>query len=128
MQIPNLTRMRSEDWAQQPLSFDDLIAAGVLLSVGLVSIAFYSVVAYVMKKNDKDIVGFRFLFVRFGSFWTTRKRSVFTMFNSFEYHPTLYDPRAYLIGIRKETTNLASTRGPLENCTFKLFRIGFLDF
>ncbi|KAI6213331.1 hypothetical protein M3Y94_00137800 [Aphelenchoides besseyi] len=62
MRIPNLTRMGNEDWAQQPLSFDDLIAAGVLLIVGLVSITFYGVVAYVMKKNDKDIVGFRFLF------------------------------------------------------------------
>ncbi|KAI6223673.1 hypothetical protein M3Y99_01442300 [Aphelenchoides fujianensis] len=51
-----------ELWYSQPLSVDDVLAGGVLLVFGLASLGLYSLVAYIIFKNDQEIVGFRFLF------------------------------------------------------------------
>lgn len=48
-------------WYHEPLKFDDVLAASLLLVFGVFFIFLYSVVAYVMLKCDKEIVGFRYL-------------------------------------------------------------------
>ena len=50
------------DWYNTPLSLEDMIAGGLLLLFGSIFTPICIMVAYVMYKNDKDIIGFRFLF------------------------------------------------------------------
>uniref|UniRef100_A0AC35U1Q8 G_PROTEIN_RECEP_F1_2 domain-containing protein n=1 Tax=Rhabditophanes sp. KR3021 TaxID=114890 RepID=A0AC35U1Q8_9BILA len=49
-------------WYMEPLKLDDFIAGFSLLFFGIFFILLYSMVAWVMFKSDKDIIGFRFLF------------------------------------------------------------------
>uniref|UniRef100_A0A0N4ZS54 G_PROTEIN_RECEP_F1_2 domain-containing protein n=1 Tax=Parastrongyloides trichosuri TaxID=131310 RepID=A0A0N4ZS54_PARTI len=49
-------------WYSEPLRFDDIFAGSFLIFFGSFFIALYSLVAYVMFKSDKDIIGFRYLF------------------------------------------------------------------
>src|SRR5689334_721200 len=49
-------------WYFEPLTLEDILAAGILIVFGVFFICLYSIVAYVMLKCDKEIVGFRFLF------------------------------------------------------------------
>ncbi|XGW01505.1 hypothetical protein V3C99_013991 [Haemonchus contortus] len=53
--------MGDPDWYNRPLSFEDLIAGGSLICVSTISIILYAVVMKVMRKSDKEIVGYRFL-------------------------------------------------------------------
>lgn len=50
------------DWYNEPLSLEDILAGGLLLIFGLIFMPLCIIVSYVMYKNDKDIIGFRFLF------------------------------------------------------------------
>uniref|UniRef100_A0A914PGA2 G-protein coupled receptors family 1 profile domain-containing protein n=1 Tax=Panagrolaimus davidi TaxID=227884 RepID=A0A914PGA2_9BILA len=51
-----------KDWYNEPLSLEDILAGGLLLIFGLIFMPLCIIVSYVMYKNDKDIIGFRFLF------------------------------------------------------------------
>lgn len=49
------------DWHQEHLSLEDIFAGGSLFLIGISSIFLYSIVVYMMKKHDKEIIGYRFL-------------------------------------------------------------------
>lgn len=49
-------------WYYEPLRLEDILAASILLIFGSFFIFLYIIVACVLKKCDKEIVGFRFLF------------------------------------------------------------------
>ncbi|GMS78927.1 hypothetical protein PENTCL1PPCAC_1102 [Pristionchus entomophagus] len=49
-------------WYEAPLDAEDVIAGGTLLLFAAVFVPLYGIVAVIMLRNDKDIVGFRFLF------------------------------------------------------------------
>ncbi|TKR60461.1 hypothetical protein L596_027705 [Steinernema carpocapsae] len=49
-------------WYTEQLHLDDLFAGGLLLAFALVFLPLYAMVAVVMYRNDRDIIGFRFLF------------------------------------------------------------------
>ncbi len=51
-----------DEWYARPLYIDDIFAGGFLLLFGLFFLPIYAAVAYVMFRNDRDIIGFRFLF------------------------------------------------------------------
>ncbi|CAB3397745.1 unnamed protein product [Caenorhabditis bovis] len=51
----------TDEWREDPLSVEDLFAGGTLLLIAVFSISIYSIILRIMHKQDKDIVGYRFL-------------------------------------------------------------------
>lgn len=51
-----------EEWYDAPLSAEDALAGCTLILFAAVFVPLYGIVAVIMLRNDKDIVGFRFLF------------------------------------------------------------------
>uniref|UniRef100_A0A7E4V963 G protein-coupled receptor n=1 Tax=Panagrellus redivivus TaxID=6233 RepID=A0A7E4V963_PANRE len=59
--MPNTSTIHA-DWYNEPLGLDDILAGSLLIMFGATILPLYALVAYVMFKNDKDIIGFRYLF------------------------------------------------------------------
>uniref|UniRef100_A0A1I7WQF2 7TM_GPCR_Srx domain-containing protein n=1 Tax=Heterorhabditis bacteriophora TaxID=37862 RepID=A0A1I7WQF2_HETBA len=53
--------MEDPQWYHRPLDLEDMIAGGSMLTIGTLTISLYAIVMRIMWKQDKDIVGYRFL-------------------------------------------------------------------
>ncbi|EYC12766.1 hypothetical protein Y032_0046g1412 [Ancylostoma ceylanicum] len=53
--------MQDPGWYNRTLDWEDTLAGGSLIGIGSVSIVLYIVVMKIMRRQDKDIVGYRFL-------------------------------------------------------------------
>ncbi|CAD6186733.1 unnamed protein product [Caenorhabditis auriculariae] len=51
-----------EVWSERPLSLEDLFAGSSLLTVAFLATALYVIMLSIMRKQDKEVVGYRFLF------------------------------------------------------------------
>uniref|UniRef100_A0A1I8ARC1 DUF4328 domain-containing protein n=1 Tax=Steinernema glaseri TaxID=37863 RepID=A0A1I8ARC1_9BILA len=49
-------------WYSEQLTAEDMLAGGSLLVFAAIFLPLYALVAAVMYRNDRDIIGFRFLF------------------------------------------------------------------
>ncbi|WKY09981.1 hypothetical protein Q1695_002378 [Nippostrongylus brasiliensis] len=53
--------MQNANWYEQPLNYEDVLAGGSLISISTMSILLYAVIIKVMRKQDKVVIGYRFL-------------------------------------------------------------------
>ncbi|CAO4379876.1 unnamed protein product [Caenorhabditis nigoni] len=60
-QIPRKVMNNADEWRLSPLSLEDLFAGFSLIFIAIFSISVYGIMMKIMKRQDKEIVGYRFL-------------------------------------------------------------------